>query len=145
MTGTTVRFVTISTATVKVTFDWDAESVRQAGWNLFTPYSVLRRGSLDMTYPGSDGYWFISIYCNPAGRNPRLEPQTLDPQPCLEVDPEDRQKNAKQLIDNLKRMKVSEFKDSYEDGFGAWTIIVRWSGTLVNDPRWPVNAERTVQ
>jgi hypothetical protein len=125
--------------------DWDAEDARQAGWNLIFHTANCVGESLEMTCPDSDGSWSISIDCDPTGRHPGLEPQTLNPQPCLEVDLEDRRKNVKELVENLKRRRVSEFKDCYEDAYGGWTITARWSGTLVNDPRWLVSAGQIVQ
>ncbi len=42
-------------------------------------------------------------------------------------------------------MKVSEYEESYTDEYGTWTIVARWSGTLTNDPRWPLSTEPVIQ
>jgi hypothetical protein len=128
---------TTGTATVRTTSIGTRKLHRSPPFNLVEHTTRYFGYSSEITQTERDATWTITITCDPTRKDPRLEPKSIlpDTRSFDERDLEYGRKNAEKLVENLRRMKVSEYEESLTDEYGTWSIVACWSGTLTNDPR----------
>jgi hypothetical protein len=123
--------------------DWDREAASQAAINLVEHTTRCFGYSSELTHAEKDATWTITVTCDPTRKHPKLKPKSIPPgaRSFDERDLEYGRMNAEKMVENLRRVKVSEYEESLTDEYRTWTIVARWSGTLMNDPRWPLSKD----